>query len=348
VDCQGDVYAVAFSPDSKTIFTYGLNETSRLWDAPEPLPDEWPRLAAWVETLTGLELDDGGGVRPLDNAAWRGRRERLAQLGGPPSPDPPPRLDPILFGPEPTARGAALAERGLFQQAEAAYAEATRARPFSSFVWGTRGRFYITSGRPERAAAVIAEAIRLLPDTVWLRRWHCLSLLAAGDRIGWERAIADLRDSSQGLLTAYPSSVAWLHVLAPSTVADLGVSVRLAEDAVQGASSENKTSKSDALTTLGAVLYRAGRYDEAIRRLEEGIGPDGERSPPREWAFLAMAHHRLGHQAESRRWLDRLRSHQPSADPTRFWDELEIRLLRSEAEAIILYDPAFPGDPLAR
>ena len=46
--------------------------------------------------------------------------------------------------------------------------------------------------------------------------------------------------------------------------------------------------------------------------------------------------------------LDRLREHRPSEDPARFWDELEIRLLRSEAEALILYDPVFPNDPFAR
>ena len=64
-----------------------------------------------------------------------------------------------------------------------------------------------------------------------------------------------------------------------------------------------------------------------------------------ECAFLAMAHHRLGHRDESRRWLDRLGYRQPSAEPIDFWNELQIRLLRSEAEAVILYDPVFPADP---
>jgi hypothetical protein len=34
-------------------------------------------------------------------------------------------------------------------------------------------------------------------------------------------------------------------------------------------------------------------------------------------------------------------------EPDKFWDELEIRILRSEAEALILYDPVFPADPFA-
>ena len=106
--------------------------------------------------------------------------------------------------------------------------------------------------------------------------------------------------------------------------------------------------KADAVTTLGAALYRAGRYDQAIGRLEEAVRARGAAGSPRDWAFLALAHHRLQHHAEAKRWLERLRSHKPSTDPARFWDELEIRLLRSEAEAVILYDPVFPNDPFAR
>ena len=103
----------------------------------------------------------------------------------------------------------------------------------------------------------------------------------------------------------------------------------------------------DTVTTLGAVLYRAGRSDQAIGRLEEALRARGDQGDPRDCAFLALAHHRLGHRDEARRWLDRLREHRPSGDPARFWDELEIRLLRSEAEAVVLYDPVFPDDPFA-
>ncbi len=61
-----------------------------------------------------------------------------------------------------------------------------------------------------------------------------------------------------------------------------------------------------------------------------------------------MAHHRLGHRDLARRDLESLRSRPPGTKPRQFWDELEIRLLTSEAEATILYDPVFPADPFAR
>jgi tetratricopeptide (TPR) repeat protein len=123
------------------------------------------------------------------------------------------------------------------------------------------------------------------------------------------------------------------------------VLVRLAEIGVRGIYAREKP---NCLNTLGAALYRAGRYAEAIRRLEEGIRLRGGKSLPADWAFLAMSHHRLGHPDQARRWLDRLREHQPSMAPDQFWDELEVRLLRGEAESVILYDPVFPDDPFAR
>src|ERR1700722_17768005 len=67
-------------------------------------------------------------------------------------------------------------------------------------------------------------------------------------------------------------------------------------------------------------IYRAGRFEDAIRRHEETIGSGG----PQDWVFLAMAHHRLCHRDEALRWLDRLRNHRPSSDRDQFWEELEI------------------------
>jgi hypothetical protein len=72
----------------------------------------------------------------------------------------------------------------------------------------------------------------------------------------------------------------------------------------------------------------------------QGIGPTAS-------AFLALAHHRLGHHEEARRWLNKTGDRKANPDPNAVWEELEISLLRSEAEAVILYDPVFPADPFA-
>ncbi len=60
-----------------------------------------------------------------------------------------------------------------------------------------------------------------------------------------------------------------------------------------------------------------------------------------------MAHYRLGHREEAGRWLNRLGDRKRNPNPEAFWDELEIRLLQTEAEAVMLYDPIFPADPFA-
>jgi tetratricopeptide (TPR) repeat protein len=99
--------------------------------------------------------------------------------------------------------------------------------------------------------------------------------------------------------------------------------------------------KQSTLNTLGAALYRAGRFDEALRRLGESIRGQGGEGKPQDWVFLAMAHHRRGNREEARRWLDRFRDYRLSENPARFWEEVEIRLLRREAEALI--DPKAVG-----
>ena len=86
---------------------------ARLFRKVPELPDDLERVATWVEVLTGLTLDAGQGtIQVLDNAAWRERRERLEQRGGPPETGGGPRLDPILFGTDPMARGRVLMRAG--------------------------------------------------------------------------------------------------------------------------------------------------------------------------------------------------------------------------------------------
>jgi WD40 repeat protein/tetratricopeptide (TPR) repeat protein len=355
---RDDVMGVTFSPDGRFLLTHEHEfwNGSRLWDAPAPLPDDAPRLAAWVEAVTGLELDEQGSVRVLDHDAWQERRRRLAQLGGPPQPNRAILLDPMLHGDEPVARGDALAKRGLWDQAEAAYLEAVLARPLDAWwrtnsAWTALTRFYISRGRPERAIAELRAAVARWPDVLELRFWSCMALLAAGDRVGWQRAIAGLLDRFPGPMNPGWGSAEMLTVICaqgPYPLPDPEVPVRLAEAAIRNAAEVGLDFKhNDFLSALGAALYRAGRYDEAIRELQEQIRARGS-GEGADHAFLSMAHHRLGHRHDALRWLDRLRQYQPFNEPDRFWYDLQVRLLRSETEAVVVYDPVFPDHPFAR
>jgi tetratricopeptide (TPR) repeat protein len=336
----------AFSPDGKVYFTSGGSHTIHMMANSPELPEDPDRLATWVEVLTGLSLDARkGSIQVLDNESWLERRERLRRQGGPPEPSVKQRFIPIHLRPDPTARARALMERESWEAAEAAFDEAVRARPRWVSIWLERGRFHMTRGHLEKATVDLAEAIRLQPWYLPSRYEHALSLLALGDQAGLRRACSDLLDRFGTTSDPHIANTgAWCCLLGPDAVADREAAVRLAELAVNDAA---ESEKANHLNTLGAALYRAGRFEEAIRRLEEGIRKRGGKSLPQDWVFLALSHHRLEHRAESRRWLDRLRDRQPSEDPGRWEDELEIRLLRSEAEAVIIHDPIFPADPFA-
>ncbi len=60
------------------------------------------------------------------------------------------------------------------------------------------------------------------------------------------------------------------------------------------------------LKNLGAVLYRAGRLDEALAKLNEAEPThDGNSSPAYTWYFLAMTHDRLGNSEEAQQWYEK-------------------------------------------
>jgi len=124
------VFTLTFSPDGNSFLTGAYDYVARLFRKVPELPDDLERVAAWVEVLTGLTLDAGQGtIRVLDNEGWRKRREQLEQRGGSPETAGGRRLDPILFGPDPRARGRGLMERGLWDEAKAAFDELVRTIP---------------------------------------------------------------------------------------------------------------------------------------------------------------------------------------------------------------------------
>ncbi len=206
-----------------------------------------------------------------------------------------------------------------------------------------RGDLFALLGLWDRAVADYNESVRLRPEDRWTRHRQILALLAVGERRAAQQAAFDLPDRfRREAIPIVAMDVARCLVLAPGEVANQEASVRLAAVALKGLAGGLNHA---ALDTLGAALYRAGRFEEAIRRLEEANMARPGAEEPLDWPFLAMAHHRLGHHEEALRWLDRLRNRQPSTDPGQFWKEVEVRLLGSEAEAVIVYDPGFPSDP---
>jgi hypothetical protein len=144
--------------------------------------------------------------------------------------------------------------------------------------------------------------------------------------------------------------VAWVCVRFPHMKTDAARTVILAETAVKSDAEELADLRAlpfkpparelpDTPGVLIATLYRAGRHQEAVQVLGKKLEPWGT---ARDWYFLAMAHHRLGHADEAKRWLtEATRWHdqalQSELKETDRWEQrLELKLIRREAESVVL------------
>jgi len=106
--------------------------------------------------------------------------------------------------------------------------------------------------------------------------------------------------------------------------------------------------------------YRAGQHEQAIRDLSTSIETHPHwQSHALTRLVLAMAHHRLGHAEEARRWLEK--AHDPrggeayglkpgevlSTTKPWWWDRGDYQILRREADELILGSVP-PAKPAAR
>jgi WD40 repeat protein len=86
VEHGGKVLAAVFSPDGKTLLTGSDDKTARLWKLPDPVAGSPERLTRWLNVITGMELNEAGGIHLLDAEQWHQDREELDRFGGAPEP----------------------------------------------------------------------------------------------------------------------------------------------------------------------------------------------------------------------------------------------------------------------
>jgi len=135
--------------------------------------------------------------------------------------------------------------------------------------------------------------------------------------------------------------IAWTCIQLPDGLDDWTRLVQLTEKTL--AADRDNYSR---LTTLGAVLYRAGRFQEAARRLTEAEAAflkakDPAKTMAYTCLFLAMTQQRLGNAEQAQEWLAKAvrEIDQPSPEKAKInqvWSRrLTLGLLRREAEALI-------------
>jgi tetratricopeptide (TPR) repeat protein len=163
------------------------------------------------------------------------------------------------------------------------------------------GRAYAGRREWDKAAACYDRALKLAPtDEGHFLFEHAAVLLLSGDRAGYREVCARMVRlcGKSSKLRAY--HVARACTLAPGPVQGPAQPGRLAR-AELAASPRTYWS----LTQRGALLYRAGAFEEAVPLLEQSL-----KDEPRpgtailNWLWLALAEQRLGKTEEARRRLD--------------------------------------------
>ena len=140
---------------------------------------------------------------------------------------------------------------------------------------------------------------------------------------------------------------AWSCALAADAVGDFSLPIALAERAV-----ELDPNNDFHLKNLGAILYRAGRIDEALAKLNEADELQGDprhgsdSSPAYTWYFLAMTHRALGNNDEATKWYEKAAvwtsevlapaSEDGAPKPSVPWNRrLTLELLQKEASELL-------------
>ncbi|MHC4934340.1 MAG: tetratricopeptide repeat protein, partial [Planctomycetota bacterium] len=121
------------------------------------------------------------------------------------------------------------------------------------------------------------------------------------------------------------NQAAWLHVMVGD---DADRAVRLARRAVKAAGTEAAF-----WNTLGAALFRAGEWQEALGPLEQARELSGGVNPYC-LLFLAMANAKVGDTAAARGWYDQAITWLNGTEPV----DPDLQRLRAEAEELLGID----------
>jgi tetratricopeptide (TPR) repeat protein/Tol biopolymer transport system component len=270
-------------------------------------------------------------------------------------------------------RAVALLRSGQWEQAIELYQECLKESPGDYGIWQTVGWTYRRLGRSEDALACFSKAIEFMPSYgfAWTARadlyaesnqWghaahdfaKALELSAGEGKDHYRLALLQLmsddangyRNTCRSMTERFASTgelpiveqLAWTYVLGPDASVKSNDLLESAQKLVNMALVEERWA--DAI--VGAVLFRVGRHDDAVRWLDEFVhdpSPDNGYSPAYMWLFLSMAHQRLGHKTEARKWLNRAVDHideelrEVAAVP---WNRrVTFELLREEAEKLL-------------
>lgn len=214
------------------------------------------------------------------------------------------------------------------------FSSVLESRPNDRLVVKARGDTYAKLRRWSEAAADLNRCMDA--DCLDLGEYaHCaLVQVLAGDVAAYQGTCERMVAAFQGLdKDEVPyNGLAWTCIYGPSALKEPAKLVALAEEAVK-----EDGRKHTYLNTLGAALYRAGRFADSLKVFEEGISDHGTGGTVEDWVFLAMVHHRLGDAQRAQKYLKDVAVWlgKPAAEPKREEDRLLLEALYAEAKAVI-------------
>jgi WD40 repeat protein/tetratricopeptide (TPR) repeat protein len=367
-----DVFTVDWSPDGTRLASTGWDATIKIWDAftGDQMISLLGSFIAWspdghrVATIADPEgtitiYDASAGyafanspeyARDLYQARardyWRSGEfdKAIAEYGE------LIRIDPKSATGY-TNRAALYRRKGQFDKAIADYDQVIRLDPQSAAAYFNRAQAHLEKSDFDRAAADLSKAVELAPDHALFWYWRALARVAAGRLDEYRRDCAEMLRHFGATEDADAAHwTAWSCTLAPDAAADWSVPLALAKKAAKG-----DPDSIQYMITHGAVLYRAGRVQQAIQRLMEAepffqaLDATLPTSPAYTWFYLAMAHHRLGHADEAKKFLDKAaawmdeETREPKAPtpPRPAWNRrLTLKLLSDEAHTLLKTDPS--------
>jgi tetratricopeptide (TPR) repeat protein len=296
---------VAFSPDGKLLASGGGGHTVRLWDMAEG--QEPVSLAGHDQSVSSVAFSPDGrrlasGSRDWTVKLWdlAGRQEvsTLKIHAG--------MVDAVAFSPD----GKLLASGA---DNTVRLWEAPRTLPD---VWVRRRAFRL---------------VQTLFDEL-VRKADVLDRIRGDDALG-ER----LRQEALSLAERYAQDPEALDDASTKVVRQPGADEAAYRRALLQAEEACRLSpdNDDYLDTLAAARYRVGQYAQAVDTLARSVKiKAGRDEAPDPWclAFLAMAHHQLGHVEEARAFLARLREALKQPEVA---EDDRARALLLEAEALI-------------
>jgi tetratricopeptide (TPR) repeat protein len=241
-------------------------------------------------------------------------------------------------------RGNAYYALKQYDKAATDYTNTIKLDPKFAVAWSNRGGAYASLRQWEKALADFSRSIEINPQVPQVWYFRGLVRLQCGDREGYRKDCAGMRQ--QFGASAKPDVVNWIVwtcILLHNGADDWTKLVQWAQNAL-AADPDNEVR----LTTLGAVLYRADRYDEAVRRLTEADAAFKKATARTStiayaWLFLAMAEERRSHAVQAREWhakaVREIEQQPAERAGDFFWNrQLVLRLLRGEAETLLKID----------